>query len=188
MNTTKGRHFACIWDSLRNLWCFSLLVFSSGVLLAQETTNEFSKPVIDIGIVVREAARSAKFLTNVIGFKETGGFSVTAEMGRKIGLIDGHPVNVRVFLLDDGDRATRIKLLAFPDAPGKQPDQSNIHVTLGMRYLTLYVKSMNRALDRIKQAGVALQGESPVDLGGGNYLTVIKDPDGNFYELIGPLK
>jgi predicted enzyme related to lactoylglutathione lyase len=72
-------------------------------------------------------------------------------------------------------------------APGTEPDQQYIHSTLGVRYLTLFVKDMNAALERIKKAGVKLEGETPVELGGGNSLTVVRDPDGNFFELIGPM-
>ena len=152
---------------------------------AADTAKEFTKPVIDLGMVVKDAARSAAFLTNAIGFKEVNGFSVTGELGRKIGLIDGHATSVRVFVLDDVEQATRIKVLSFPEAPGTQPDQAYIHSTLGMRYLTLYVSDMSRALERLKKAGIALLGETPVDLGGGNLLVACKDPDGNFFELIG---
>jgi catechol 2,3-dioxygenase-like lactoylglutathione lyase family enzyme len=153
---------------------------------AAESTAEFSKPVIDLGMVVKDIDQTARFLTNAIGFKEVKGFAVTAELGKKIGLIDGHATTARVFLLDEVDLATRIKVLSFPQAPGKQPDQATIHATLGFRYLTLYVKDMNRALERLKQAKVPLLGETPVDLGGGTWLVACKDPDGNFVELIGP--
>ena len=95
---------------------------------------------------------------------------------------------MRVFVLEEGDSATRIKLLSFPDAPGQQPNQRFIHSTLGIRYLTLYVKDMKRALERLKKSNVTLLGQSPVDLGSGNFLTAAKDPDGNFFELIGPMK
>ncbi len=162
------------------------LVIGAPLAAAAETAGEFSKPVIDLGIVVKEAGRTAGFLTNAIGFREVRGFSVTGELGRKIGLIDGQPVDVRVFVLEEEDRATRIKILSFPQAPGKQPDQAFIHSTLGIRYLTLYVKDMNRALERLKKAGVTPLGDTPVDLGGGTFLVSFKDPDGNFYELIGP--
>jgi len=152
---------------------------------AAEPAGEFSKPIIDVGIVVKDADRSARFLTNAIGFKEVQGFPVTAELGKKIGLIDSHATTVRVFVLEEVDQATRIKLLSFPQAAGKQPDQAYIHSTLGIRYLTLYVKDMNRALERLKKAEVKLLGETPVELGGGTWLVAVKDPDGNFIELIG---
>lgn len=153
---------------------------------AADTSGEFRKPVIDIGIVVKDAGRTARFLTNAIGFKEVKGFPVTSELGRKIGLIDGHATDVRVFVLDEADQATRIKILSFPTAQGKQPDQAYIHSTTGIRYLTLYVKDVTRALERLKKEGVSLLGETPVDLGGGTFLVAVKDPDGNFIELIGP--
>lgn len=168
----------------------SLLALGALASLARaaEPAGEFSKPIIDIGIVVKDADRSARFLTNAIGFKEVQGFPVTAELGKKIGLIDSHATSVRVFVLEEVDQATRIKVLSFPQAPGKQPDQTSIHSTLGIRYLTLYVKDMNRALERLKKAEVKLLGETPVDLGGGTWLVAVKDPDGNFIELIGAWK
>jgi len=178
--------------NLRSALGAASLLCSLGCLLltpaarAADTTGEFSKPVIDIGIVVKDVNRSAAFLTNAIGFKEVPGFPVSAELGRKIGLIDGLAVSVRVFVQEEVEQATRIKLLSFPQAPGKQPDQSFIHATLGIRYLTLYVRDINRALERLKKAGIALLGDSPVDLGGGAWLVCVKDPDGNFIELIGP--
>ncbi len=162
---------------------FAALASTAG---AADTTNEFSKPVIDLGVVVKDAGRTAQFLTNAIGFKEVRGFPVTADLGKKIGLLDGQTTTVRVFVLDEGDLATRIKILCFPESPGKQADQAFIHSTFGIRYLTLYVKDMTRALERLKQAKVALLGETPVEVGRGTWLVAVKDPDGNFIELIGP--
>jgi lactoylglutathione lyase len=152
-----------------------------------EASADFSKGVIDIGIVVSDAGRTAQFLTNAIGFTEQKGFSVTPELGKKIGLVDGHPVDVRIFALTEGDLATRIKVLTFPKAGGKKADQAFIHSTYGMRYLTLYVKDMTRALERLKAANVKTLGETPLDLGNGTYITVVRDPDDNFIELIGPM-
>jgi lactoylglutathione lyase len=160
-----------------------LLVVSPGARAAE---SEASKPIIDIGIVVKDSNRTAQFLTNVIGFKEVRGFPVSSDLGKKIGLIDGHATQVRVFVLEEIEQATRIKLLSFPEAPGKPADQAYIHSTLGIRYLTLYVKDLNRVLERVKKAGVAALGETPVEIGTGTWLLAVKDPDGNFIELIGP--
>jgi lactoylglutathione lyase len=154
--------------------------------LAADTTNEFRKPTIDLGMFVKDANRTAQFLTNAIGFRELPGFSVPGAMGKKIGLVDEQPFSVRVFALDDVDSATRIKVLSFPKAEGKQPDQAFVHSSFGFRYLTIYVRDMDRALARLKAAGVTLLGETPLDLGGGTIIAAFKDPDGNFYELIGP--
>ncbi len=165
------------------LGILTILALAPGARAAE---SEFSKPVIDIGIVVKDAGRTARFLTNAIGFKEVRGFPVTADLGKKIGLIDSHATDVRVFVLEGAEPATRIKVLSFPEAPGKQADQAFIHSTLGIRYLTLYVKDMDRALERLKQAGVSPLGETPLEVGGGTWLVAVKDPDGNFIELLGP--
>lgn len=169
---------------------FFFVLAAAGLVAAMPTARaaetEASKPIIDIGIVVKDSGRTAQFLTNVAGFKEVRGFPVSADLGRKIGLIDGHATQVRVFAFEETDQATRLKVLSFPNAPGKQPDQAYIHSTLGIRYLTLYVKDVNRVLDRARKAGVAALGETPVDLGTGTWLLALKDPDGNFIEFIGP--
>lgn len=158
----------------------------TGPLRASAAESEFSKPIIDLGMVVKDSDRTARFLTNVIGFREVRGFSVAPELGRKIGLIDGYPANVRVFVLEDIAPATRIKVLSFPQASSQQADQAFIHSTLGIRYLTLYVKDMNPILERLKKAGVPRLGETPIEMSPGNWLVAIKDPDGNFIEFVGP--
>src|SRR5262245_53150607 len=170
-----------------------ITVLTGFVLLANLTcslaadSTAFSKGVIDVGVVVSDAARMATFLTNAIGFTEIKGFSVTPELGKKIGLIDGHAADVRDFSLTEGDQSTRIKVLSFPNAGAKRADQKFIHSTLGLRYFTLYVKDMKPALERLKAAGVKPVGETPLDLGGGTYITVVRDPDGNLFEFIGPM-
>jgi len=156
--------------------------------LASAAEGEFSKPVIDIGMVVKDSERTAQFLTNVAGFKEVRGFSVNAEGARKIGLVDGYPAEVRVFMLEGTEPATLIKVLSFPKAQGKQADQAFIHSTLGFKYLTLYVTDMNQILARLKKAGVPTLGETPMQMGAGTWLVAIKDPDGNFIEFVGPRK
>ena len=155
--------------------------------VAAEPPGEFRKGTIDVGIYVKDADKTARFLTNAIGFRELPGFSVPAAMGNKIGLVENQAFKVRTFALDSMDAATRIKVLSFPEVAGKPADQAFVHSQYGIRYFTLYVKSIDRALERLKAEGVALLGETPVDLGG-TFLIAVRDPDGNFYELIGPRK
>jgi predicted enzyme related to lactoylglutathione lyase len=79
-------------------------------------------------------------------------------------------------------------MMAFPKAQGKKPDQEFIHSTLGVSYLTLFVTDMDAVMIRLKKAGVKTLGKTPASIGGPNFLTVFRDPDGNFIELIGPSK
>ena len=45
---------------------------------AADSTNAFSKPTIDIGLVARDVEKSARFYGETIGLKEIRGFSATA--------------------------------------------------------------------------------------------------------------
>ena len=71
--------------------------------------------------------------------------------------------------------------------PPEEDRSKFIHSSLGFSYLTIFVNDMDAAVERAKKAGVML-GKTPSKLGGSNYLTVYRDPDGNFIELIGPMK
>lgn len=166
----------------------TLLMALEPRLHADDPRVQFSKSVIDIGVVVSDLDRSAAFYTNVIGFRETTGFTLGADMARKIGLTDNRGAKIRVFELGEGSGATKIKLMSFPDSGAAKPDRHFVHSTLGLNYLTLYVSDMTVSLERLKSAGVKLLGESPVELGGGTLLVTFQDPDGTFFELIGPRK
>ncbi len=184
MNTIQTRSRASIAIAALLL----AITASTLALVGSAAESDFSKSVIDIGMVVKDPERTVQFLTNVVGFKEVRGFSVNADVARKIGLIDGYATEVRVFMLEGSEPATRIKVLSFPQTQGKQADQAFIHSTLGFRYLTLYVKDMNPILERLKKAGVPTLGETPMELGTGTWLVAVKDPDGNFIEFVGPRK
>jgi lactoylglutathione lyase len=164
------------------------VLWSAPATRAADSAGSFSKPTVDIGVVARDVEKSARFYTETIGLKEIEGFSAPAELGKQIGLVDSHPINVRVFVTDEIEGATRIKLMSFPEAMGKLADRSYIHSTIGINYLTLYVADMDQALARLKKADAKLLGETPVSLGGKTQLVVVRDPDGNFIELIGPTK
>lgn len=148
----------------------------------------FSSTTVDIGIVASDLEASAKFYTAALGLTETKGFTATPEKATAFGLTNHLGADIRVFVLGEGAAATRIKLMSFPTAGGAKPDQTYIHSTVGISYLTLRVTDMKAALQRLEAAKVALLGETPASLGGDNYLVAVKDPDGNFIELIGPMK
>ena len=152
-----------------------------------ETKGEFARTTIDVGIVVSNVEKAAEFYKNALGFTEVPGFDVPAEMGAGSGLTDYQPFRVRVMVLGDEPTATKIKLMEFPDAPGKKVDNRFIHSSLGYSYLTIFVTDMEASLKRAKKAG-AVPVQEPYDLGGNNYLSLLRDPDGNFIEFVGPKK
>jgi len=165
----------------------SLFLSGCASRIEAETQSAFARTTIDVGIVVSDVKKAAEFYTKALGFKEVTGFDVSAEMGDGSGLTDNQPFKVRVFVLGDEPTATKIKLMQFPDAPGKKVDHRYIHSSLGFSYLTLFVSDMTASVARAKKAGAVIVKE-PYNLGGNNYLTLVKDPDGNIIEFVGPAK
>lgn len=176
---------------MKHLPAFALaasILLNPAIALGEE--QSFSSGVVDLGIVVKDLEKSAKFYIEVVGLKEIPGFQVPGKVTGEFGLTDNQDVTARVFVPDagEGKPTSKLKMMAFPKAPGAEADQKFIHSTLGFSYLTLFVTDMDAALERLKKAKVETLGKTPASIGGANKLTVFRDPDGNFIELIGPSK
>ncbi len=168
--------------------CLAACIFLTGAAGTDRTTSEFARTTIDLGIVVGDVEKAAQFYKNALGFTEVPGFDVSKEMAGDSGLADYHAFSVRVLTLGEEASATKIKIMEFSRAPGKKNDNQFIHSSLGFSYLTIFVSDTTAAVERAKRAGIHPVKE-PYQLGGGNfYLTLIKDPDGNIIELVGPKK
>jgi catechol 2,3-dioxygenase-like lactoylglutathione lyase family enzyme len=176
-----------------NLLAVAVIVVIAGMLLGGcartvEVEGDFARTTVDVGIVVSDVDKSAEFYKNGLGFTEVSGFDVSAEMGAGSGLTNNHPFHVRVMVLGPEPTATKIKLMEFPQAPGKKVDHQYIHSSLGFSYLTIFVTDHTAAVERAKKAG-ALPVKEPYRIRQGeNFLTLVKDPDGNIIELVGPKK
>ncbi len=145
----------------------------------------FSRLTIDVGVVVSDVEKSAKFYTEALGFTEVGGFDVSAEMAGESGLTDYRPFKVRVFVLGEGETATKIKLMEI-EPKGARVDNTFINSSLGLSYLTIFVTDTTASVARATASGARIV-KPPLKLGDGvTYLTVIKDPDGNNVEFVGP--
>ena len=57
-----------------------------------------------------------------------------------------------------------------------------------MRYLTINVTDLTPLLERLRQFQVPVLADGPVQMGNGQYLALVQDPDGVFIELIGPIE
>lgn len=149
------------------------------------TENEFDKTTIDIGVVVSDLEKSSKFYTEAIGFTNPSSFDVPADFAKKAGLTDSHPLNIHVFQLGEG--GTSLKLMEVEGVDSAKVDHSYISSSLGYSYLTIYIKSIDAAMKRLEAAGVKPIADGPVPIGdGSSMLMIVRDPDGNLIELIGP--
>jgi len=147
--------------------------------------DEFARSGIAVGVVVEDLQKSVDFYTMVIGMVQVREFSVDAEKARKMGLSDGQSFDIKVLKLINSEDASEWKLMSF----SKKSDaskQSYIHEKNGFRYVTIFVKSMKPVLERIQKYGIKTMGETPLMLDANRQFVSVRDPDGNFVELIGP--
>lgn len=162
-------------------------VLGAVCLLAFAAEGDFSSETISVGSIVSDLDKSVEFYKEVVGMVQVGrgSFDVDADFGKRSGLTDSLPVHVEVLKLGSGDGATQFKLMTFGDRAKKQENEF-IHSHTGMQYVTIHVTALEPILERIKKHNVKLLGDTPIALGS-NHFVLIKDPDGTFVELIGPM-
>lgn len=150
----------------------------------------FAHDTIHFGIVVSDIEAAVAFYGGVLGLAEREGFSVPAELCTAAGLTDDEPLQVRVFATSAENKdATMVKLMTVPGVTSRDSDNTFIHSQLGISYLTIRVSDLDASLARVRAAGGAVLAKGPVPLGDrpeSDQLAVVRDPDGNLIELIGP--
>jgi predicted lactoylglutathione lyase len=169
----------------------SLIAILSKICLGANESN-FANQTIDIGIVVKDINRSLQFYKDVVGFEQKEGFQVGGSFPKLVGLTDGTNLKISVLRLGNEETATKLKLM---QVHGKKPtrvvNQSYIHSIAGFSYLTIFVKDVDKVLNNAIKNGVKPYAKSPQILPKGLpqdvCLLMLKDPDGNFIEIVGPL-
>lgn len=153
--------------------------------------SAFASTTIDLGTAVSDLKKSIAFYRDVVGFKELASFDVTPAMAEDSGLCAAdRPFHVQIMVLGDEKTATKLKLFEF--APPKPEPNANtfVHSSLGFRYLTIFVKDIDAAVANAAKHGVKPLAKGPVavpeSIAKGIWLAVVKDPDGNFVEFVGP--
>jgi len=148
--------------------------------------SDATNGIIDLGIVVRDLQRSVAFYRDALGFEPLYTFDVPASVGGNTGLSDHKPFTVQVMQLAGTEAGTKIKLIEFAEAPVNPT--AFIHLATGVRYLTLHVPDITAVCDQAAQAGCKPLAKGPAKFAENVWIAVIRDPDGNMVELVGPKK
>ena len=152
----------------------------------------FASQTIDLGVVVSDLGKSLAFYKDVVGFSEVEGFKVGGDFPKLVGLTDGAPLAIHVLVLGKDETATKLKIMQVKgQKPSRVIKQKFIHTATGFSYLTIFVTDVDAVLERAKKAGLKPYAKSPQRLPEGLpqdvCLLMLKDPDGNFVEIVGPL-
>lgn len=176
-----------------------VVIIASAIVMLRPTNadeakpeNAYSSQTFDLGVVVSDIDKSAKFYTEAIGFKEVAPFEVGGDYTKDVGLNDGAALKIRVFTLGDDKTASKLKLVQAVGAKSQKGTNEFIDSQYGFRYITIHIHDTNAAVERLTKAGVKTVGKSPLGLPkplpSDLFLTCVKDPDGNMVELVGPRK
>ena len=97
-----------------------------------------------------------------------------------------------MLVLGKDETATKLKIMQVKgQKPSRVIKQKFIHTATGFSYLTIFVTDVDAVLERAKKAGLKPYAKSPQRLPEGLpqdvCLLMLKDPDGNFVEIVGPL-
>lgn len=148
--------------------------------------DDFARPTISIGVLVEDLNKSLDFYINVIGMVQVRELTIDSEKAKRMGLSNGESFDIKFLKLENSENATELKLMSC----GKKTNRSKqvyIPDDNGIRYLTIFVKSMKPLLERIRRYGVKPLGQTPTMLDANRQFVLVQDPDGNFVELIGPI-
>ncbi len=169
-----------------------LTFLSLAVTFLSSKEDNFSRQTIDLGVVVTDIQKSLKFYKDVVGFLENDGFKVTGKFPKNVGLTDGTALNIHVLTLGDAETATKLKLMQVNGKKNTKTIKQNfIHTTAGFSYITIFVNDVDLVIKNALKNGYKPYAKSPQILPNGLpqelCLLILKDPDGNFVEIVGPL-
>lgn len=171
---------------LLGAWAVAGVLMLTAAKSKEEQKAEFSRTTIDLGVVVSDVEKAVKFYTQTLGLTKVSDFDVSGPMAGEIGLTDHQPFTVQVLALGEDPSATKLKIMQIPGDGSKPVDNQYINSSLGFSYLTIFVSDLTKTMERLRRHGVEPI-KAPYRLGtANNWLICVRDPDGNFVELIGP--
>ncbi len=139
---------------------------------------ELSRPVLDIGLVVRDLEAALEFYGDKLGMKPTRKIPVDAKTAKQGGIAGG-PFDIQY--MEFGE--VNLKLVHFKDAP--PPGPTGADGQTGFRYITMWVKDITSTYEEWKAKGVEFLSE-PIRRTPEMQMVFMRDPEGNLIEILGP--
>lgn len=110
-------------------------------------------------------------------------FVVDAEKATRMGLSKNEKFDIKVLKLENSENSTELKLMSFHKKTNLSK-QKFLPDGNGIRYLSIFVKSLEPILERIEKNNIKKLGQTPTMLDEKRKFVLIQDPDGNFIEFI----
>jgi lactoylglutathione lyase len=147
---------------------------------AQPWSLKMTAP-LESGIVCNDIEPMLTFYVDVLGLRLVADASTTPELSRRLG---GTPHGYRIVRLQT-PYGERIKLVQ----PAKQPPKPNpvpewLYERHGISYLTFVIDGIKRVAKHLKEHGVKLISDEPIEVRNGVFALYSIDPEGNFIEFV----
>ncbi len=164
---------------------FLLVVAGSLVLAstagAQQSWSLKMTVPLEPGIVCNDLDRMLKFYVGVLGLKLVADANTTPELSTRF---HATPHGYRIVRLQT-PYGERIKLVQpNKDAPKPNPVPEWVYQRHGFAYLTFVITDMKDVVKRLKDNGVKLVAEEPVEVRPGVFALYSLDPEGNYVEFV----
>lgn len=136
---------------------------------------------LEPGIVCSDIEQMLKFYVGILGLKMVADAKTEPEMSRRLGAT---PYGYRIVRLQT-PYGERIKLVQ----PNKNPPKPNplpqwIYERHGFAYLTFVIEEISTVAKHLKEQGVKLIGEEPIEVRKGVFALYSMDPEGNYVEFV----
>jgi lactoylglutathione lyase len=135
---------------------------------------------LEPGIVCIDIERMLQFYTGVLGLQLVGDAQTTPEISMKF---RATPHGYRIVRLQT-PYGERIKLVQPKQPPKQNPVPEWVYERQGLAYLTFVIADMKEVMRRLKEQGVKLASEEPVEVRKGVFALYALDPEGNFVEFV----
>ena len=110
-----------------------------------------------INLVVSDLDRSARFYTELLGFKEISRAHLAGEWIELVTGLKGVEADVLYVVAPSGE--PRLELLCYRSPRGAAVPENSMANTLGLRHVAFRVEDIDIAVKGLKQAGVKFIGE-----------------------------
>jgi lactoylglutathione lyase len=135
---------------------------------------------LEPGIVCIDIDRMLEFYTGVLGLKLVSDAETTPEMSKRSGAT---PYGYRIVRLQT-PYGERIKFVQPVKPPKQNPVPEWVYERQGFAYLTFVIADMKGVIKRLKERGVKLLSDEPVEVRKGVFVLYSLDPEGNFVEFV----
>lgn len=135
---------------------------------------------LEPGIVCIDIDRMLKFYTGVLGLKLVADAKTTPELSKRFGAT---PYGYRIVRLQT-PYGERIKFIQPNQPPQQNPVPEWVFERHGLAYLTFIIADMKEVVRRLKEHGVKVLSDEPVEVRKGVFALYCLDPEGNFVEFV----